>query len=114
YNLRWRGLAQYIQHRLRMDAYEKIQGSELSYLENTKSGELSAALNDDVNQLERFFDNGANTLIQTLSTVVLVGAVFFYISPDIAILAMIPIPVIIIGAFYYQGKADPLYTQVRN
>jgi ATP-binding cassette subfamily B protein len=71
-------------------------------------------MNDDVNQLERFLDGGANSLIQVGVTVVAVGAVFFVISPLIALLAFMPIPLIIWGAFYFQRKAGPLYADVRE
>jgi len=75
---------------------------------------LVATMNDDVNQLERFLDGGANAMIQVGVTVVAVGAVFFVLSPLIALLAFTPIPLIIWGAFYFQRKAGPLYADVRE
>ncbi len=42
------------------------------------------------------------------------GAVFFVLSPLIALLAFTPIPLIIWGAFYFQRKAGPLYADVRE
>ena len=51
-----------------------------------------AVLNDDVNQLERFLDMGANEVILTTSNVVFVGIAFFLISPEIALLAFVPDP----------------------
>ena len=71
-------------------------------------------MNDDVNQLERFLDGGANAMIQVGVTVVAVGAVFFVLSPLIALLAFTPIPLIVWGAFYFQRKAGPLYAEVRE
>ncbi|MGL6215313.1 ABC transporter ATP-binding protein, partial [Billgrantia desiderata] len=61
-----------------------------------------------------FLDGGANSLIQVGVTVVAVGAVFFVISPLIALLAFTPIPMIIWGAFFFQRKAGPLYADVRE
>jgi len=43
-----------------------------------------------------------------------VGGVFFIISPLIALIAFTPIPLIIIGAFYFQRRAQPLYADVRE
>ena len=57
---------------------------------------------------------GANDFIQTFVTVVLVGGVFFYLSPTIAMLAFMPIPVIIWGAFFFLRRATPLYANVRT
>src|SRR5690554_671622 len=110
----WRNLAQRLQSDLRLDAYTHAQQLDMSFFEATSSGQLVATMNDDVNQLERFLDGGANAMIQVLVTVVAVGAVFFVLSPLIALLAFTPIPLIIWGAFYFQRKAGPLYTDVRN
>lgn len=114
YQILWRNLAQRLQSELRQDTYEHAQRLDMSFFEAQSSGQLVATLNDDVNQLERFLDGGANAMIQVLVTVVTVGAVFFFISPLVALLAFTPIPVIIWGAFYFQRKAGPLYADVRE
>ncbi len=109
----WRNLAQDLQAEMRQDAFEQLQRQDMSYFEARSSGELTAILNDDVNQLERFLDGGANDFLQVFMSVLLVSAVFFYISPLIALLAMTPIPVVIAGAFYFMRRATPLYADVR-
>ena len=65
----WRNLAQTIEHEARMDAYRHVQGLELAWFEDQSTGGLLSILNDDVNQLERFLDVGANELIRTLVNV---------------------------------------------
>ena len=110
----WRNLAQDLQHAMRLDAYTHVQRLDLAYFEDRSTGNLVSILNDDVNQLERFFNGGANSLIQVVTTLLAVGGVFFAVSPLIALMAFTPIPVIIIGAFYFQRRAQPLYAEVRN
>ncbi len=114
YGVLWRNLAQTIQHELRVDAYGHVQRLSMAYFENRSSGSLVTILNDDINQLERFLDGGANALIQVATSTLLVGAVFFYLAPAVALLAMLPIPVILVGAFYYRRRAEPLYAAVRQ
>ncbi|RCV93239.1 ABC transporter ATP-binding protein [Vreelandella rituensis] len=114
YQVLWRNLAQRLQADMRQDAYEHAQRLDMAFFESRSSGQLVATMNDDVNQLERFLDGGANSLIQVVVTVVAVGAVFFVLSPLIALLAFTPIPLIIWGAFYFQRKAGPLYSDVRE
>ncbi|MGQ7272171.1 ABC transporter ATP-binding protein [Marinobacter nauticus] len=114
FQILWRNLAQRLQSDLRQDAYEHAQRLDMSFFEANSSGQLVATMNDDVNQLERFLDGGANAMIQVAVTVVAVGAVFFVLSPLIALLAFTPIPLIIWGAFYFQRKAGPLYADVRE
>ena len=110
----WRELAQKIQHRFRVDCYGHIQKMDMRFFEDQSTGRLTAILNDDVNQLERFLNIGANDILQVATSVVAVGAVFFLISTKLALLAFTPIPVIIFGAFYFQRKAEPRYAEVRE
>ncbi|MFC3193965.1 ABC transporter ATP-binding protein [Marinicella sediminis] len=110
----WRELAQKIQHRFRVDCYGHIQKMDMRFFEDQSTGRLTAILNDDVNQLERFLNIGANDILQVVTSVVAVGAVFFLISTKLALLAFTPIPVIIFGAFYFQRKAEPRYAEVRE
>ncbi len=114
YMILWRGLAQMVQHDLRTETYSHLQQLDLQFFEDQSSGNLTTILNDDINQLERFLDGGANQIIQTITAVIGVGAVFFYLSPSIAVVAYLPIPAIVFGAFYFQKKATPLYTEVRD
>lgn len=114
YALKWRNLAQALQHQLRLDAYEHLQKTDMQHFERQHTGNLVAILNDDINQLERFLSNGANTIIQILSSSVLIGIVFFILSWKIALLALTPIPLIILGSYYFQRLVTPRYAQVRT
>ena len=110
----WRGLAQEVQHDLRMEAYDHLQNLHISFYQEQNSGNLTTVLNDDINQLERFLDVGANDIIQTLTTVISIGAIFFYLSPQIALLSLTPVPFILWGSFYFQRKVQPRYQNVRS
>jgi ATP-binding cassette subfamily B protein len=114
YAVRWRNLAQNLQHDLRMASYAHVQKLELSWFERTRTGNLMSVLNDDINQMERFLNGGANDLIQVLTGTVLVGAVFFTLTTKIAFLALIPIPLIIYGAFWFQARLASRYARVRE
>lgn len=110
----WRGLAQNLQHDFRVSTYNHIQKLDQVYFENASSGSLVTIMNDDINQLERFLNGGLNSIIQVFTSVVLIGIVFFVLAPQVAIYAFLPIPIILIGAFYFQKKAAPLYLSVRE
>ena len=113
YQILWRNLAQRLQADLRLDAYDHTQALDMAFFDSRSSGDLVAIMNDDVNQLERFLDGGTNSMIQIVVAVVAVGAVFFAISPLIAMFALTPVPAIVWGAFVFERKAGPLYGSVR-
>ena len=110
----WRTLAQDLQHRLRVDTHRHLQKLDMGWFRDHQSGRLMSILNDDINQLERFLDGGANDILQVGTTVVCVTGVFFYFSPGIALLAMLPIPIILWGSFLFQSRIAPRYANVRE
>ena len=110
----WRNISQDIEHSLRTDAFNNVLGLDLAFFENKSSGRLMAILNDDVNQLETFLDNGANRLVHTATTVLVIGETFLYISPLVAVFAFIPIPIIIFGSLRFTNRIAERYTKIRN
>ena len=114
YALKWRGLAQNLQHELRNAAYAHLQALPPDTIARERSGRLMALLNEDVNQIERFLNTGANDLIQVFVSSLLIGAVFFALTADLAVLALLPIPLILVGAFWFQRRLYPRYAAARE
>lgn len=114
YGLLWRNLAQTVEHELRLDAYQHLQNLELAYFEERSTGGLMSILSDDINQLERFLDIGANEVIHVITTIVIIGGVFFFTAPDVAWMAMLPMPFILWGSLEFQKKLAPRYADVRE
>ncbi|NEP77440.1 MAG: ABC transporter ATP-binding protein [Okeania sp. SIO3B3] len=114
YERLWRSLAQNIQHDLRIETYSHLQDLELAYFEERSTGNLMAILNDDINQLERFLDVGANEIIQVLVTVIIIGGAFFVLAPSVAWWAVLPMPFIIWGSIWFQKFLVPRYAEIRE
>ena len=114
YAILWRNLAQTVQHNLRLVTFDHVQHQAMSWFDEHQKGDLLAVMNDDVNQLERFLDKGANDLLQVTTTVIVVGSVFLFLSWEIALFAVLPIPVILWGSFLYQKKLQSRYQEVRH
>ena len=103
YSVLWRNLAQTMQRDLRVEAYAHLQDLDLAYFEDHSTGGLMAVLNDDINQLERFLDVGANEVLQVLTTIILVGGAFLVLAPSVAWMAIVPMPFIVWGAIAFQN-----------
>ena len=114
YAVLWRNLAQTAQHELRMSAYTHIQDLEMQWYSEQSTGSLMAIMNDDVNQLERFLDQGATDLLHVATTIIVVGAIMISVAPEVAFLAILPVPVIVAGSFIYQRRIGVRYTKVRG
>lgn len=72
-----------------------------------------AVLNDDINQLERFLNVGVHDIWQVVTTVLVIGGIFFYTAPNVAWMAMLPMPFIIWGSIRFQRTLAPKYAAVR-
>ena len=114
YEIYWRGLAQTTQHELRNTAYRHVQKLEQAYFEDRSTGGLISILNDDINQLERFLDSGANDLLQLVITILVIGIIFMVLAPSVAWMALVPMPLIAWGAVMFQRRLEPRYAEVRE
>ncbi len=114
YQILWRNLAQTIEHELRNDAYAHVQNLEMAYFEDRSTGGLMSVLNNDVNQLERFLDTGANDILQVVTTVIVIGGMFFSLAPSVAWMSMLPMPFILWGSIRFQRRLAPRYAEVRE
>ena len=114
YQTLWRNLAQSIQHELRLDAYSHVQDLELAYFEDRSTGTLLSILNDDINQLERFLDVGATEILHVVTTGIIIGGAFIVLVPDVAWMAILPIPIIIGSSIAFQKKLAPKYADIRE
>ncbi|WP_082060328.1 ABC transporter ATP-binding protein [Legionella hackeliae] len=114
YSVKWRNLAQKVEHRLRMQTYQHIQNARMEDVDKTPIGQLIATINDDINQLERFLEDGINQIIQIVSSTILIGIIFLFCSPLITLFSILPIPFILLGAFYFQHKLEPKFINVRE
>lgn len=107
-------VAQNAQHDLRVDTYDSVQRREMAFFERHRLGETMSMLNDDVNQLERFLNTGFNNLLQLLVLFVFCGAILVSTSWQLALVGLIPVPLIVFGSFGYQRLISPRYQVVRE
>lgn len=96
-----------------METYTHLQQLDLAYFENKTIGGLLTILNEDINQLEQFLSEAPNTIIQLIVNIMAIGTIFFYISPMLSFLTLLPIPFVICIAFVFQNRLAKLYTSVR-
>lgn len=106
-------LAQNLQHRLRVDAYDRMQERELRFFEEHRLGRTLSMLNDDVNQLERFLNASLSDLVQLTVLVLFAGTVLLSTAPTLALIGLAPVPLIIWGSLRFSKLLEPRYARVR-
>lgn len=107
-------LAQRVQHDLRLTTYRRMQSREMRFFEDMRTGDAITILNEDVNQLERFLNTGFNDILQLLVLFFFSGIVLFATSWQLAIVGLLPIPLILLGSRYFQRLIGPRYKHMRD
>jgi len=114
YSITWHSIAHDIQNQLRINTYKAVQQQDLLFFETTTQGALLNTLYDDINQLKQFLSQFPNEVLQLTVNVLILGPLFFWLAPQIALATLLPIPLVIATAYYFQNKLAALYQTVRE
>jgi ABC-type multidrug transport system fused ATPase/permease subunit len=99
---------------LRSDVYRALQNLSLNYFEHHSTGELMSRANDDVNYVERIFIDGVEQVVTAILTLIGISVILFYMHWKLAVVALLPIPFLVYGAWVYTAKAHNQYHVVRK
>jgi ATP-binding cassette subfamily B protein len=113
-NWGWNSFSQHIQHEIRTDTYDKMQRLNMDFFATKQTGEMMSILSNDVNRLERFLNDGLNSAFRLSVMVVAIGVYLFYVNWQLAILTMLPVPIIAIFTYRFVKAIQPKYADVRS
>src|SRR5256884_9351046 len=99
---------------LRSDLYSHIQLLPLRWFDNRATGDLMTRVIEDVNSVERVLIDGIEQGVVAVLQIVIVLAVMFYWNAKLAILALVPFPLLIGGALTYTLTAHRRYRLQRR
>jgi ATP-binding cassette, subfamily B, bacterial len=99
---------------LRSDLYSHIQLLPLRWFDNRATGDLMTRVIEDVNSVERVLIDGIEQGVVAILQVVIVIAVMFYLNVKLALLALVPFPLLIAGALTYTLTAHRRYRLQRR
>jgi ATP-binding cassette subfamily B protein len=99
---------------LRSDLYSHIQLLPLRWFDNRATGDLMTRVIEDVNSVERVLIDGIEQGVVAVLQIVIVLAVLFYWNAKLAILALVPFPLLIGGALAYTLTAHRRYRLQRR
>src|SRR6266536_2322172 len=94
---------------LRSDLYSHIQLLPLRWFDNRATGDLMTRVIEDVNAVERVLIDGIEQGVVAVLQIVIVMAVMFYWNAKLALLALVPLPLLIAGALSYTLTAHRRY-----
>jgi len=113
-NWGWNSFSQHIQHEVRTDTYDKMQRLNMDFFATKQTGEMMSILSNDVNRLERFLNDGLNSAFRLSVMVVAIGVYLFFVNWQLAVLTMLPVPIIAVFTYRFVKAIQPKYADVRS
>ena len=98
---------------LRVRLYSYLQRLSLSFFETTSTGELMSRVTNDVGALEQFVTHGSALTVVDLLRLIGAGDVLFFLEWRLALLVLLPVPVLAVTLRYFNTRIRPVYRRVR-
>ncbi|MCP5534966.1 MAG: ABC transporter ATP-binding protein [Akkermansiaceae bacterium] len=99
---------------LRSELYDKLQRLRLKWFDSRRTGDVMTRVAEDVPQMERVLIDGIEQGLVAFLQVAIVTAFLFTRSPLLAVSALAPLPLLVIGAWLYSRHAAKRYRLVRK
>ena len=99
---------------LRVRLYSYLQRLSLAFFERTSTGELMSRVTNDVEALEQFVTHGSALTLVDLVRLMGAAAVLFVLEWRLALLVLIPVPILAVALRYFNTRIRPIYRQVRQ
>ncbi len=113
-NWGWNSFAQNIQHAVRTDTYDKMQRLNMDFFADKQTGEMMSILSNDVNRLERFLNDGMNSMFRLSVMVLGIAGILFYYNWQLALVALVAVPLIGLFTWKFIETIQPKYADVRS
>ena len=113
-NWGWNRFAQGVQHDVRTDTYDQMQRLNMGYFADKQTGELMSVLSNDVNRLERFLNDGLNSVSRMIVMVLGIAAIMLWLDWRLALVALLPVPIIALFTRKFIEIIQPKYATVRS
>jgi len=101
-------------HALRMQVFGALQRLSLSYFENRSTGEIMTRVTSDTEHVERIFVDGLEGLLTASLTLVGITIMMFFLNWKLALLSLLPIPILIVCAAWFTRRVHGYYAEMRK
>ncbi|GAB1721955.1 MAG: Lipid A export ATP-binding/permease protein MsbA [Nitrospira sp.] len=101
-------------HTLRMQVFGALQRLSLSYFENRSTGEIMTRVTSDTEHVERIFVDGLEGLLTASLTLVGITIMMFFLNWKLALLSLLPIPILIVCAAWFTKRVHKYYAELRK
>lgn len=99
---------------LRKHTYTRLQALSISYFDNHQTGEIMSRVTNDSEVVEEFVTHAADTLVSDTIRLVAMCVVMFWVSKTLALISILPVPIVFLLAYTFSRKVRPIYRKIRE
>ena len=99
---------------IRSDLYEKIQRLPLQWFDTRRTGDIMTRVVEDVTNMERVLIDGVEQGLTAALQVLGIGIFLFFLNPTVAAWATLPVPFLMVGAWFYSTQGRDRYRNQRE
>jgi ATP-binding cassette subfamily B protein len=103
-----------VEYDLRKRIYGHLQRLELGFFDHQQTGQLMSRGTVDLQAVRFFLGYGLVFILQSVLTIVLAGVVMIAVEPKLGLIALIPVPFVIVISYRYGRRARPAIGEVQQ
>jgi ATP-binding cassette subfamily B protein len=103
-----------IEYDLRELLYGHLQRLELGFFDHQQTGQLMSRVTVDLQAVRFFLGYGLVFILQSALTLVLAGVAMIAINPKLGLIAMVPVPFVVLISQRYGKRARPAIQEVQQ
>jgi ABC-type multidrug transport system fused ATPase/permease subunit len=103
-----------VEYDLRERMYGQLQRLELGFFDHQQTGQLMSRATVDLAAVRFFLGYGLVFILQSILTIALAGAVMLAINPELGLIALIPVPFVVLISYRYGRRARPAIQETQQ
>ena len=107
-------LEQRVVFQLRQQVFHALQRLSIGFYEDRSTGEIMSRIMNDTEHVERIFIDGLEGMVTALLTLIGITAVLFVVNWQLALLALVPIPILMVSAVKFSRRVHGYYREIRQ
>jgi ABC-type multidrug transport system fused ATPase/permease subunit len=103
-----------VEYDLRERMYSQLQRLELGFFDHQQTGQLMSRATVDLQAVRFFLGYGLVFILQSVLTIALAGIVMIAIEPRLGLIALIPVPFVVVISYRYGRRARPAIQETQQ
>jgi ABC-type multidrug transport system fused ATPase/permease subunit len=103
-----------VEYDLRGHMFGQLQALELGFFDRQQTGQLMSRVTVDLQSVRFFLGYGLIFVMQSALTITLAAIAMFILQPELAAIALLPVPLVVYSTYRYSRQARPALQEVQQ